>query len=136
MSEPQNPSNPTLNANVEPYKEIEFDAFLKEIGNANIQNWSILAEVLGVNRETIVRWKRHPLAQAAISNAIEENLRKMEVVGVNDWRMYREKLKMLGVKDKSTLKHETGDNISEVLDKLERTDYTEFTRKVQAQLNV
>lgn len=128
MNENQNPTNPTQN--VEPYKEIEFETFLKEIGNANIQNWSILAEALGVNRETIVRWKKHPLAQSAISNAIEESLRKMEQTGSNDWRMYREKLKMLGVKDKSTLEHAAGDDIPELLSILERTDYSKLAKEI------
>lgn len=89
-----------------PYNSIEFDIFLKEIGNSNLQNWSILAQGLGVSDDTITRWKNHPLAKQALSAAIEQNLKKMEEAGSNDWKMFREKLKMFGIKDKTTLEHE------------------------------
>lgn len=119
MSDPSNPTNPTDKAPTDPYKEQEFDAFLKEIGNANLPNWSILAEAIGVSRDTIWRWKQHPLAKQALGAALEENLRKMSEVGGSDWKMYREKLKMLGVKDKQTIEHE---NIDALLDELESED--------------
>jgi len=106
----------------EPYKDMEFEVFIKQIGNASFLNWSVLAEALGVHRETIIRWKKHPLARKAIAEAIEENIRKMTEAGKNDWKMYREKLKMLGVKDKSTIEHDTEVDIEAVLDDLE-TDY-------------
>lgn len=119
--EPQNTAN-TADKPVNPYKDIEFDVFLKEIGNANLPNWTVLAEAIGVDRDTIARWRQHPNAKAAISSAIEENMRKMTEAGVGDWKMYREKLKMLGVKDKTTIEHEVGETVADTLDRLE-TDY-------------
>lgn len=89
-----------------PYYEAEFEVFLKEIGNANLSNWTIMAEVLNVHPETIRRWKDHPLAKEAINAAIEKSIKRMEEVGDTDWKMHREKLKMLGVKDKTTVEHE------------------------------
>lgn len=119
---------------VDPYAEVEFEAFLKEIGNANLQNWTILAEALGVHRNTITRWKKHPLAKQAINQAIEENLREMTLAGKNDWRMHREKLKMLGVKDTMTLEHEAGESVKSILDTLEHTDYGKLGREAKKQV--
>lgn len=124
----------STNSAVKPYKEMQFEEFLKAIGNANIQNWSVLAEALGVDRKTIMLWREHPLAQAAISNAIEESMRKMVEVGANDWRMHREKLKILGVKEKTTLEHEVGESVGELLDDLERTDYGKFGQQAKGQV--
>src|SRR3990167_10928292 len=76
----------------DPYLKIEFEQFLKNIGNAKLKNWTIYAKVLGVSRQTIERWKQHPLAQAAIMEAISENIEAMENEGKGDWKMRREKL--------------------------------------------
>lgn len=107
----------------DPYHGMEFDEFLKQIGNANIKNWSILAEAIGVSRSTVGRWKMHPLAQEAIKTAISESIAGMEKAGEHDWKMYREKAKMLGVKDRQTIEHEVDpESVSTILDKLE-SDY-------------
>lgn len=87
------------NSTKKPYLEQEFEAFIKLIGDANIENWTIMADVLGVSRETVVAWKKHPRAKEAISNAINRNLEAMTQHGKRDWKMYREKLKMLGILD-------------------------------------
>lgn len=117
-----------------PYNVVEFEEFLKQIGNANIKNWSILAEALGVSRATVVRWKQHPLAQQAINQAINESMEGMEKAGKDDWRMYREKAKMLGVKDRQTLEHEVGEGVTELLDSLQ-TDYGKLAEKAKEQVN-
>ncbi|MEK7525962.1 MAG: hypothetical protein AAB546_00585 [Patescibacteria group bacterium] len=139
MIKPQNPSNPAENAILKPYKEIEFNEFIKLIGGANIPSWSIFAEVLGVNRETVARWKKHPLAQAAIINAINENLRKMETSGREDWKMYREILRMLGVKDKRSIENYSHDNTKSILDQLEKenlqSDYVNLAEKAAEELS-
>lgn len=119
---------------VDPYAEVAFETFLKEIGNVNLPNWTILAEALGVHRNTINRWKKHPQAQAAISAAIEQNIREMELAGKGDWRMYREKLKMLGVKEAVTLEHEAGESVKSILDKLEHTDYDKLGQTARGQM--
>lgn len=124
----------STNSTVKPYKEMQFEEFLKAIGNANIQNWSVLAEALGVDRKTIMTWREHPLAQAAISNAIEESIRKMSEVGSMDWRMWREKAKILGVKDKTTLEHEVGESVGDLLDEIERTDYDKLGQQAKGQM--
>lgn len=115
-----------------PYNEIEFEEFLKNIGNSNISTWSILADVLEVDRKTITRWKKHPLAREAIVKAINYSVIQMERAGKKDWRMWREKLKMLGVKDRQTIEQDIDENsISSLLDTLERTNYEEFGKQVQ-----
>ena len=81
-------------------KQTEFEAFLRTIRQDKVRNWSIVAEALGVREATITEWKRQPLAQQAITEGIEHCLTEMERAGKDDWRMWREKLKMLGVKDK------------------------------------
>jgi hypothetical protein len=53
--------------------------------------------VLGVDRDTIAKWKKHPLAQKAIRDGIEKAFEGMQKAGGNDWRMWESKLKMLGV---------------------------------------
>lgn len=131
-----------MNTNVpnvpkEPYYETEFEEFLNNIGNSRLKNWSIIAESLGVSRKTITRWKAHPIAKRAIAKAINVNIRKMKEVGKNDWRMYREVLKMLGVNDKQELKHELPDerDIANVLGEMEKTDYDEFAEWAEFKLN-
>lgn len=115
-----------------PYNEAKFEEFLKSIGNVNISTWSIFAEALGVNRRTITRWKKHPLAQQAISKAISNAIYNMEKAGFKDWRMWREKLKMLGVKDRQTIEQDIDESsISSLLDTLERTNYKELGKQAQ-----
>ena len=105
------------NQTVEPYKGVEFEKFLELIGNENIQNWTIMAQVLGVGRETIVRWKQHPQAKQAIGEAINNSMKNMERSGARDWRMHREKLKMLGVEDNTNIDIKSdGEEIKLVLD--------------------
>ncbi len=117
-----------------PTNEEAFEAFLVEIGNAGIGNWVVLAEALGVDRTTLIRWRKHPRAKQALIEAINDNIKKMEQAGTLDWKMYREKLKMLGVKDKTTLEHEAGDSIKGILDTIEQTNYGEFADKVRSKI--
>lgn len=81
-------------------KQAEFEAFLQIIKKGRIENWSVIAEALGVREATISEWKQHPLAQKPITEGIERCITEMERAGKDDWRMWRGKLKMLGVKDK------------------------------------
>ncbi len=81
-------------------KQAEFEAFLEVIKKGRVENWSVIAEALGVREATISEWKQHPLAQKAITEGIERCITEMEKAGKGDWRMWRDKLKMLGVKDK------------------------------------
>lgn len=113
-----------------PYNEAEFEEFIKNIGNANIATWSIFAEALGVNRRTITRWKKHPLAREAIAKAVSSAIYNMEKAGAKDWRMWREKLKMLGVKDRQNLEHKLEPtSITNILDSLEVDRYEEVGKQ-------
>lgn len=88
---------------VEPYKEEEFESFLALIEEGNIKSWTVLADALGVSRETINQWKNHSLAKQAYIKGLAHALEKMEESGKRDWRMWREKAKILGVKDEQVL---------------------------------
>ena len=83
-------------------KQVEFEAFLKIIKKGRVENWSVIAGALGVREATISEWKQYPLAQQAITEGIERCIAEMEKAGRSDWRMWRDKLKMLGVKDKGS----------------------------------
>lgn len=126
VNSPISPSNP--------YNDIAFDEFIKVIGEAQIDNWSSIAEALGVDRKTIYNWRQHPLAQKAITTGISKAIDKMEKSGEADWRMWREKLKILGVKDRTTLEHEIGEGVEDLLDKLDRTDYDKLGREAKKQV--
>lgn len=119
---------------IRPYKEMEFEEFLTSIGEGKIKNWTVLAEALGVDRDTLLKWRQHPKAQAALNNAINESMNQMELVGKDDWRMWRERSKILGVKDKSTLEHEVGEGVTELLDSLGRTDYDGLGSQAEGQM--
>ena len=93
----------SANSVVVPYKEDEFEHFLQLIGEANIKNWSIMARALKVDNDTIAKWREHPRAKKAIFEAIQENIKGMTEAGRKDWKMYREKAKMLGVEDKENI---------------------------------
>ncbi len=111
-----------------PYYKVEFEEFIKNIGNINIGNWSIMAETLGVSRKTISRWKQHPLARQAILKAVQNALSQMEKAGENDWRMWREQLKMLGVGNNNSAREGEASNksIPNLLGNIERTNYEEL----------
>ena len=79
------------------HKEAEFLAFIETIKGDTVAYWSQIAQVLGVNNDTITEWKKHPLAKKAIREGIEKNLAGMKKAGKKDWRMWESKVKMLGV---------------------------------------
>ena len=125
------PNDNVGNVATSPYKEMEFETFLREIGNVNIANWSIMAEALGVSVRTIDRWREHPLAKAAIANALQENIAAMKKAGEGDWKMHREMIKLLGIKDKTVIEHK---NLDEVLDDLEEENINDVASKAQKQM--
>jgi hypothetical protein len=110
------------------YKE-QFEAFLKIIRENKVEHWVNVAEALGVHQNTIVNWKKHPLAQKAIAEGIQHALEQMEKTGGRDWKMWREKLKMLGVEDKSGAKVAVGVTVPVNIDQSE-VDYERLTEKV------
>lgn len=123
----------SANGAEKPYKEMEFQEFLTAIGNQHIQNWSILAEGLGVGRNTITRWKKNPQARQALETALNDSLEAMVKVGHTDWRMHRERANMMGVALKQTMEHEVSEDVKATLDKLE-TDYAKLGQKAAGQV--
>lgn len=82
---------------VDPYKKEQFEAFLQTIGRKSVGHWVQMAKALGVDRDTIAAWKKHPLAQKVIKDEIEKCLEGMEESGSKDWKMWESRAKMLGV---------------------------------------
>lgn len=97
-------------------KKAEYDEFIEIIKNGQPAHWIQVAQVLGVDNETISRWKKRPEAQQAIKEGINKSLSKMEEVGAKDWKMWESKLKMLGISpvDKSDLTSD-GQKIEQVV---------------------
>ncbi len=81
------------------YKEDEFRAFIEAIEQGQQCHWVDMARALNVDKNTLTAWKSTPEAKQAISKGIERALQCMEQAGARDWRMWREKLKMLGLSD-------------------------------------
>ncbi len=78
-------------------KKAEFKAFIKFIKQGADAHWIQVAEAIGVDKDTINRWKKLPEAQKAIQKGIDHAMKRMSVTGTRDWRMWRSKLKMLGI---------------------------------------
>jgi len=129
----ENPTNPAENEVLEldPYKQMEFEKFLEILQSSPVNNWSIVATVLGVDRETILRWRKHPRAREILIKALQETIENMEESGAADWRMWREKAKLLGVDDVQTV--ELTGSVGGILDKLD-TKYDELGRKAEGQV--
>lgn len=99
----KNANNKQLNSANSPesriYKHEEFEEFVKILEEGAVENWSIIAQALGVDTNTIVAWRKHPSAKKAIAEGIRQSVNNMEIYGKRDWRMWREKAKMLGVSE-------------------------------------
>ena len=80
-----------------PYKKEEFEAFIELLRGNTTAHWVQVANALGIEKGTITQWKKHPLAQKAIRDGIENAMEGMEKAGKDDWKMWESKLKMLGV---------------------------------------
>lgn len=96
-------ANSEKSENITPYKDQEFSAFIKLIKNGQVAHWQTIAQILGVDEDTITKWKRTPQAQEAISKGIATALKAMESAGKKDWRMWEAKLKMLGINPATAL---------------------------------
>ena len=79
------------------YKEEEFKEFVKLLDEGGAAHWIDIAKALDVSPNTITAWKKRPEARAAIRKGIVRALKNMEDSGSKDWRMWQEKLKMLGL---------------------------------------
>lgn len=97
------------------YKDVEFAEFIKEIENGSIGHWQEIAEALDVDPDTITKWKKTPEAVEARRKGIAKALAGMEKAGIKDWRMWAEKLKMLGVSTTDKLEVKVTDARKDVL---------------------
>ena len=99
------------------YKEKEFAKFLQELEDGSKPFWINIAEAIGVDQDTITKWKELPEAQAAMRRGIENTLREMENVGRKDWRMWEQRLKMFGINPIQKSEVEIKNPIGEILGK-------------------
>jgi Fe-S cluster biosynthesis and repair protein YggX len=77
-------------------KDAEYQRFIAMVeGNKIPGTWEMLAEALGVHRNTITQWRKLPEFQQAKIKGVEHALKMMEVSGEKDWKMWREKVGML-----------------------------------------
>lgn len=81
-----------------PIKLQEYEEFVGMLEEGiPIHSWSNIANDLNVSRDTITEWKKTPRAIAAVKKAVKRALSKMQEVGSDDWRMWREYNKLLGI---------------------------------------
>jgi len=96
-------------------KVAEFEAFLKILELEKIDSWESIAGALGVHRKTIESWRQHPLAQKAKAEGIDYALKQMETAGRGDWKMWREKLKILGIKEEPAVAVQQNINLFQLI---------------------
>ena len=77
------------------YKSDEFDTFITLIKEGQYDTWELVADTLGVHKNTIQLWKKHPKAQKALADGLQHAIAKMEQTGQRDWRMWREKTALI-----------------------------------------
>lgn len=99
------------------YKEAEFNVFLQLLKEGTNAHWAEVANALGVDADTITRWRHRPEAIKAQVDGIVHALKQMETVGAKDWRMWESKLKMLGVSPVNILKVDDANTVQKLLDK-------------------
>ena len=97
-------------------KDAEFEAFITAIGEGELpETWELMAEALGVHRNTITRWKQQPQFQAALAKGIRRATEQMEAVGKRDWRMWRERASMLMKEKKDATVNINADKVIAIL---------------------
>lgn len=117
-------------ADIDPYKEESYTRFLELLSMDYLYNWKALADVLKVDPKTIYNWRKTPAAQKIINDEIARLMQEMERAGKDDWRMFRDKAKIMGVEDVN--KVEVVDTKG-VLDKLE-SEYEQLGRAAEEQI--
>lgn len=79
----------------------KFLDLLKELGDVEqteltVHSWAGVAETLGVSQTTIFKWLQSKEARFHLAKGIHYGLERMTETGKDDWRMWREYLKMIG----------------------------------------
>ena len=80
-----------------PIKATEFNLFLELIEKGPVEHLGQIAEVLGVDPNTVSEWNKRPEVIEAKAKGINRTLQEMEKAGKRDWRMWEAKAKMLGL---------------------------------------
>lgn len=86
----------------------EYKNFLEFVQKRKVQRAVIYAQALGIDRRTFVHWLSQPELREAMVTAIDELVEGMQKAGAKDWRMYRELLDIMGVKEIKGLDLTTG----------------------------
>jgi len=79
----------------------EYSNFLEYVKKGKVQRAVIYAKALQIDRKTLVHWLNQPELREAMQDSIDGLVDGMQRAGHNDWRMYRELLKILGVDDET-----------------------------------
>ena len=77
----------------------EYSQFLEFVKKRKVSRAVVYAKSLGIDRKTLVHWMNQPELRNAMAEAIDEIIDGMKKAGANDWRMYSELYKMLGLDD-------------------------------------
>ena len=91
-----------------PHKQLEFQAFLELLEGDDEMfkaTWASIADMLGVHPDTIGRWKNHPEARKLMQKGVKKALKGMKTAGIDDWRMWREYAKLMGLRDVQNVDH-------------------------------
>lgn len=77
----------------------EYSQFLELVKEKNVQSALLYAQMLGIDRRTLVHWMAQPELKIALMEAVTELAEGMKRAGSKDWRMWRELMNILGIKD-------------------------------------
>jgi len=77
----------------------EYKNFLEFVKKRKVQRAVIYAQALGIDRRTFVHWLSQPEMREAMVEAIDELVDGMQRAGSKDWRMYRELMDVMGIKE-------------------------------------
>ena len=96
------------NTNTDSHKEVvrykwEYAKFLEFVKKGKVQRAIIYAKALQIDRKTFVHWLSQPELMNAMQESIDQLVDGMQRAGKDDWRMYREMLKLIGVDDESKI---------------------------------
>lgn len=92
--------------NVKRYKW-EYSQFLEMVRQRKPENAMIYAQALGIDRRTLTHWMSQPELRDAMMTTLDELVNGMKEAGRKDWRMHRELLNILGIKDIKHVDHTT-----------------------------
>jgi len=85
------------------HKTIEYKQFIELVSSDKQlpEHWELLANALGLHRQTLNQWRKLPEFERARIKGINRRLKAMEESGKDDWRQWEASLRLLGVKEAS-----------------------------------